>query len=78
MESQIIPAHNGKYVTKITTPNGTVGYVASDVPMSAIEGLHRKLVARLAKLETKKEPTHEIDTTSRAGRRSKVSVSVGR
>jgi hypothetical protein len=70
MDSKIIPAHNGKHVTKIKTPNGTVGYVASDVPMAAIEGLYRKLMARRSKLEGKKEPTHELETASLAGRRS--------
>ncbi len=77
MDSKIIPAHNGKFVTKLTTPDGVVGYVASDVPMAALEGLHRKLVARLAKLEAKKESTtNELKTASRAGRSSKVSISV--
>lgn len=73
MDSQI-PAQNGKFVTKLTTLDGVVGYVACDVPESAMQGLLKKLLARKAELERgmSDEPAK---TAIGARRRSKVSVS---
>ena len=51
VKTEQIPAHNGKHVTKITLQDGTVGWIASDVPMKALEGLKRKLIRKLAKSE---------------------------
>lgn len=51
VKKEQIPAHNGKHVTKIALENGTVGWLASDVPMTALEGLMRKLLRRQAKLQ---------------------------
>ena len=51
VKKEQIPAQNGKYVTKITLENGAVGWLASDVPKAALEGLMRKLLRRQAKLQ---------------------------
>ena len=75
MDSQIIPAQNGKFVTKIRTPSGVVGVVASDVSEKGVEGLLNRLLARQLELENKGK-SNVRKTATRAGRGSKVSVSV--
>lgn len=47
---EVIPAQNGKNVTKIVTASGVVGFIASDVPVAAIEGLYQKLLVQREKL----------------------------
>lgn len=74
MDSKTIPAQNGKFVSKLTTRDGVVGYVASDVPESAMQGLLKKLLARKAELERgmSDEPAKTAIGTRRS---SKVSIS---
>lgn len=64
---EVIPAQNGKYVTKIVTASGVVGIFASDVPLAAIEGLHRKLLARLKKLNQAAQSPSPVNPTRRPG-----------
>ena len=47
---EVITARNGKQVTKIVTAAGVVGFIASDVPLAAIEGLYQKLLVQQEKL----------------------------
>jgi hypothetical protein len=46
MNLKLLPAHNGKHVTKITTTSGVVGVFASDVPAGAIEVMLARALKR--------------------------------
>ena len=51
MTYKVLRAHNGKHVIQAVTPEGVTGYVASDVPIEALSGLHAKITARIRELE---------------------------
>jgi hypothetical protein len=56
MDSKVILVQNGKFVTKITTSNGVIGFVAFDVDEKALEGLLNKLLARKVELDLAHSP----------------------
>lgn len=44
-------AQNGEEVVKFVTPSGVTAYVATSISMEAIEGLCKKVEARIARRE---------------------------
>ena len=62
---EVITAQNGKEVTKIVTASGVVGFIASDVPLAAIEGLYKKLLAQQEKLNQADQPPSPANSTRR-------------
>lgn len=75
MERKVTKAQKGKLGTKFTTTNGVVGYVASEVPTAALEGLLAKLLTKAGDLK-QEGSSNDHATTVAAGCNSQVSVSI--
>lgn len=59
---ELITAQNGEKVEKIVTSSGVVGFVASDVPLAAIEGLYQKLLVQQEKLNQAEQSPSSANT----------------
>ena len=74
---EVFTAQNVKEVTKIVTTSGVVGYVASDVPLVAIQGLYQKLLLQLEKLNhAAQSPStanqmHDLGSGKQAGKKKR-------
>lgn len=59
MPSRVKNPEKKRAFIKVTTPCGVVGFVASDVPIAALEGLYAKLLAKAAGSMALDVRTHE-------------------
>lgn len=56
---KVFIAQNGQEVAKFVTATGITGYVDTSIPLEALEGLKKKLEAKIASHQV--QPQHEPD-----------------